>query len=443
VSAIKSSQTTQLTGTFGAPGDKSVSHRALMLSALCIGESRIIGLLEGEDVLATAAAMRAMGATIDRQDDGTWVVHGVGVGGLSQPTSSLDMGNSGTAVRLLMGLVASYPMTVEFTGDASLCSRPMGRIIDPLRPIGADFDASEGNTLPLIVHGTGTPLPTEYDVPVPSAQVKSAVLLAGLNIPGTTIVTEREATRDHTENMLRAMGADVSVIQTDNGGRRVSLKGPAELMAQDIVVPGDPSSAAFLIVAALTTPGSDMTITNVGTNPLRTGLFLTLTEMGADLTMLNERIEGGEPVADIKASYSPLKGVTVPADRAPSMIDEYPILAIAAAAAVGDTVMEGLAELRVKESDRLAAIVDGLSANGISVDSGDDWLKIIGTGGNIPGGGTVATHLDHRIAMAFLVMGCSAKSPITIDEDEMIATSFPTFLGMMDQAGANIAGVAS
>jgi 3-phosphoshikimate 1-carboxyvinyltransferase len=443
VSAIRSSQTTQLTGTFAAPGDKSVSHRALMLSALCIGKSRITGLLEGEDVLATAAAMRAMGATLDRQDDGTWVVQGVGVGGLSQPTSSLDMGNSGTAVRLLMGLVASYPMDVEFTGDASLCARPMDRIIDPLRSIGADFEASEGNTLPLVVHGTPTPLPSDYDVPVPSAQVKSAVILAGLNTPGTTTVLEREATRDHTENMLRAMGADISVTQTESGGRRISLTGPAELSAQDIVVPGDPSSAAFLIVAALTTPGSEMTVTNVGTNPLRTGLFRTLIEMGADLTMLNERVEGGEPVADIKVSYAPLKGVTVPADRAPSMIDEYPILAIAAAAAVGDTLMEGLGELRVKESDRLAAIVDGLSANGVSVESGDDWLRVVGTGGNISGGGTVATHLDHRIAMAFLVMGCSAKSPITIDEDEMIATSFPTFLGLMGQAGAEIVGVTS
>ncbi len=443
MSAIRSSQTTQLTGTFAAPGDKSVSHRALMLSALCIGKSRITGLLEGEDVLATAAAMRAMGATLERQDDGTWVVQGVGVGGLSQPTSSLDMGNSGTAVRLLMGLVASYPMDVEFKGDASLCARPMDRIIDPLRSIGADFEASEGNMLPLVIHGTPTPLPTDYDVPVPSAQVKSAVILAGLNTPGTTTVTERKATRDHTENMLRAMGADISVAQTESGGRRISLTGPAELSAQDIVVPGDPSSAAFLIVAALTTPGSKMTVTNVGTNPLRTGLFQTLTEMGADLTMLNERVEGGEPVADIQVSYAPLKGVRVPADRAPSMIDEYPILAIAAAAAVGDTLMEGLGELRVKESDRLAAIVYGLLANGVSVESGDDWLRVVGTGGNISGGGTVATHLDHRIAMAFLVMGCSAKSPITIDEDEMIATSFPTFLGLMGQAGAEIVGVTS
>jgi 3-phosphoshikimate 1-carboxyvinyltransferase len=441
VSAVRSSQTSRLTGTYGAPGDKSVSHRALMLSALCIGESRITGLLEGEDVLATASAMRAMGATIDRQDDGTWTVRGVGVGGLSQPASALDMGNSGTAVRLLMGLVASYPIDVQFTGDASLCSRPMGRIIDPLGPIGTVVDAAEGNTLPLTVHGTGSPLPTEYEVPVPSAQVKSAVLLAGLNTPGITTVVEAEATRDHTENMLRAMGANLSVSDREGGGRRITLAGPAELRALDIVVPGDPSSAAFLIVAALTTPGSDVTVTNVGTNPLRTGLFQTLREMGAALTLLNERIEGGEAVADIQVSYTPLTGVVVPADRAPRMIDEYPILAIAAAAAQGDTLMQGLAELRVKESDRLAAIAEGLSANGVAVESGDDWLKVTGTGGNIPGGGTVATHYDHRIAMAFLVMGCSANSPIVIDEDDMIATSFPTFLAMMGQAGADIAEV--
>jgi len=447
VSAVQSSQIKALSGQFLAPGDKSISHRALMLSALCVGKSRISGLLEGEDVLATAAAMRAMGASVKKRsgsdNTGDWVVHGVGIGGLAQPASDLDMGNSGTAVRLLMGLVASHALKVTFTGDASLCSRPMARVLTPLKATGAQFLAAEGDRLPLTVEGAAAPLPTCYEVPVPSAQVKSAVLLAGLNTAGTTTVFEREATRDHTENMLRAMGADITVAETTDGGRDISLRGPAELQAQDIIVPGDPSSAAFLIVAALITPGSALTVENVGMNALRTGLFVTLLEMGADLRYVNERVEGGEPVADIEARHSALKGVTVPAERAPSMIDEYPVLAIAAAAATGSTMMPGLAELRVKETDRLKAIAEGLSANKVQVEQGEDWLKIEGTAGHIPGGGMVATHMDHRIAMSFLVMGCVAEAPVTIDEDAEIATSFPTFMSMMRDAGASFEAVSS
>jgi 3-phosphoshikimate 1-carboxyvinyltransferase len=447
VSAVQSSQIAALKGRFLSPGDKSISHRALMLSALCVGESQIFGLLEGDDVLATASAMRAMGASVEKAgggaNDGKWTVHGVGVGGLSQPKSDIDMGNSGTAVRLLMGLVASHALNVTFTGDASLCSRPMGRVLTPLKATGAQFSAAEGDRLPLTIEGAAAPLPTRYEVPVPSAQVKSAVLLAGLNTAGTTTVFEREATRDHTENMLRAMGADISVSATDDGGREISLCGPAELQAQDIIVPGDPSSAAFLVVAALITPGSAMTVENVGMNALRTGLFVTLLEMGADLRYVNERVEGGEPVADIDVRYSALKGVTVPAERAPSMIDEYPVLAVAAAAASGPTMMPGLAELRVKETDRLKAIADGLIANKIEVQQGEDWLQIEGTAGHVPGGGMVATHMDHRIAMSFLILGCVAEAPVTIDEDAMIATSFPSFMAMMREAGASFEAVPS
>ena len=445
VGAVQSKQTNSLTGSYEAPGDKSVSHRALMLSALCIGESHIFGLLEGDDVLATADAMRAMGASVEKvgngANDGKWVVHGVGVGGLSQPAGDIDMGNSGTAVRLLMGLVASYPMDVRFIGDESLCSRPMAWVVEPLKATGAQFTTQDGERLPLTIKGAAVAMPTTYNVPVPSAQVKSAILLAGLNSAGTTTVVEREATRDHTENMLHAMGADIKVTELADGARQIELRGPAELRAQDIVVPGDPSSAAFLVVAALITPGSAITILNVGMNPLRIGLFDTLLEMGADITLVRERQAGGEPVADIEVRYSELHGVSVPAARAPSMIDEYPVLSIAAAAAVGPTLMEGLAELRVKESDRLAAIIDGLEANGIVIEQGDDWLKVEGTSGEIPGGGKIATHMDHRIAMAFLVMGCCANAPVTIDEDAMIATSFPSFMEMMSNAGAKFEAV--
>jgi len=437
--AIRSSLAEGLQGKYVAPGDKSVSHRALMLSALCIGRSRISGLLEGEDVLATAAAMRAMGAEIRQLGPGEWEVHGVGVGGLGQPDAPVNMGNSGTAARLLMGLVATHPISVTFEGDASLCSRPMGRVITPLEASGAQFEAADGNRLPLTVRGAAAPLAMDYDVPVPSAQVKSAVLLAGLNTPGTTKVHEREATRDHSENMLRAMGADLVVTEADDGGRDIALTGPAELEAMDIVVPGDPSSAAFLVVAALITPGSQLTICNVGMNPLRTGLFEALRDMGAQIEETNVREEGGEPVADLIVRYNVLRGVTVPAGRAPSMIDEYPILAMAAAVAEGETLMEGLAELRVKESDRLSAIAEGLAANGVIVEEGEDWLKV--TGGPVPGGGMVATHMDHRIAMSFLILGCVADSPVSIDEDAMISTSFPAFMDMMQQAGALFEGV--
>lgn len=442
--AIQSSQTQGLTGRFMAPGDKSVSHRALMLTALCVGRSHITGLLEGEDVLATAAAMRAMGADIKQLGPGEWEVCGVGVGGLGKPDAPVNMGNSGTAARLLMGLVSTHPISVTFEGDASLCSRPMGRVITPLEASGARFDAFEGNRLPLTVHGAAAPLAMDYDVPVPSAQVKSAVLLAGLNTQGTTKVHEREATRDHSENMLRAMGADLVVTEAEDGGRDIALTGPAELKAMDIVVPGDPSSAAFLVVAALITPGSELTVCNVGLNPLRAGLFDTLRDMGAQIEATNQREEGGEPVADLVVRYSPLHGVKVPAARAPSMIDEYPILAIAAAVAEGETLMEGLAELRVKESDRLSAIANGLAANGVAYEEGDDWLRVTGgsvSAGGVPGGGQVTTHMDHRIAMSFLVLGCVAIKPVLIDADEMIATSFPDFIPMMKEAGAQFEAV--
>ena len=425
-----------LKGVLTAPGDKSMSHRALMLASLCVGQSRISGLLEGDDVLATASAMQALGATIQRDDDGTWIVHGVGVGGLTSPKDPIDMGNSGTGVRLLMGLLATHPVAVKLAGDESLSGRPMGRVITPLKSMGAQFEA-DSDRLPLTLTGVTPAMPITYDVPVPSAQVKSAVLLAGLNTPGRTTVIEREATRDHTENMLRAMGADLQVDCGENG-TTIVLQGPAELSPMDIAVPGDPSSAAFPIVAGLITPGSEVTVKNVCLNPLRAGLYQTLTDMGAALTYSNERTEGGEPVADITARFGPLQGVEVPAERAPSMIDEYPILAMAAAQATGTTVMRGLAELRIKESDRLAAIADGLAANGVTIETGEDWLAVTGSGGKVPGGGTVATHHDHRIAMSFLVLGGIAEAPVQIDDDSMIATSFPTFVSMMNGLGAHI-----
>ncbi len=433
----RSNSVSGLSGRFATPGDKSMSHRALMLGALAVGETRISGLLEGADVLATADAMRAMGAQIERSPDGIWSVHGVGVGGLREPASAIDMGNSGTGVRLLMGLVASQPIRAVFVGDESLSRRPMERVMKPLRQTTAQFTAAEGGCLPITVEGAINPLPLDYEVPVPSAQVKSAVLLAGLNTPGTTSVLEREATRDHTENMLRHFGVDVQV-EDASAGRRISLTGPAELSPASVAVPGDPSSAAFPLVAAVITPGSDLTMTGVLINPLRAGLFDTLREMGADLSFDNERVEGGEKVADIRARFSRLKGVTVPAYRAPSMIDEFPILAIAAACAEGTTEMDGLAELRVKESDRLAAVATGLSANGVRVEEFEAGLTVHGAGGLVPGGGFVETFMDHRIAMAFLVLGCAAANPVTIDEAEMIATSFPDFEALMTKAGASL-----
>lgn len=420
-----------LTGRLGVPGDKSISHRALMFGALAVGTTEISGLLEGEDVLRTAAAMRALGAEVERLGPGAWRVSGRGVGGLVEPADVLDMGNSGTAARLLLGLLAGHPVFAVMTGDASLRKRPMKRVTDPLSATGAQFWTREGGRLPLAVRGAADPLPIDYVLPVASAQVKSACLLAGLCAPGTTRVVEKEPTRDHTENMLRHFGATVSVQDTAEG-RVVLLEGQPELVAAPVLVPGDPSSAAFPIVAALLVPGSRVVVENVGLNPLRTGLITTLREMGAALRVENERIAGGEPVGDIVAEYADLSGVTVPPGRAPAMIDEYPVLAVAAAAARGTTRMKGLAELRVKESDRLAATFALLAANGVRAEIEGDDLIVHGTGGAIPGGGVVETHMDHRIAMSALVMGLAARAPVGVDDAAFIDTSFPGFAALMN-----------
>jgi 3-phosphoshikimate 1-carboxyvinyltransferase len=429
---------TGLTGRHAAPGDKSISHRSLMLGGLAVGETRISGMLEGEDVLATGRAMRALGAEITRGDDGVWSVHGTGVGGLAAPSDVLDLANAGTGVRLLMGVVATHPFTTIFTGDASLRKRPMERVMAPLRQMGARFTAAEGGRLPLTVEGATTALPIRYALPVPSAQVKSAIMLAGLNAPGKTIVVEREPTRDHTENMLRHFGAAVTVEHDTSEGDVIVLDGYPDLRGRALVVPGDPSSAAFPLVAALITEGSELTVTGISVNPLRAGLFDTLIEMGASLEITNRRVEGGEPVADITARSSMLRGVDVPAGRAPSMIDEYPVLAIAAAFAQGRTTMRGLGELRVKESDRISAMARGLAANGVTVEELEDGMIVEGRPGDVPGGGTVETFMDHRIAMSFLVMGCASRDPVTVDEDAMIATSFPNFSALMASAGARL-----
>ncbi|MGN6269774.1 MAG: 3-phosphoshikimate 1-carboxyvinyltransferase [Sphingomonas sp.] len=421
-----------LRGTITVPGDKSISHRALMLSALAVGTSRITGLLEGEDVLATAAAMRAMGATIERRDDGTWIVHGVGVGGLLQPESALDMGNSGTSTRLLMGLVASHAITVTFTGDASLSKRPMARVIEPLSQIGAEITASPGGRLPLMVRGIVPAVPIAYTLPVASAQVKSAVLLAGLNTPGITRVIEPIATRDHSERMLQGFGADLTVEETSDG-RIISLVGEAELRPQDIVVPGDPSSAAFWAVAASIVPGSDIVIANVGMNPTRTGLFAALEAMGADITEQHPRTVGGEPVADLRVRHAALSAIEVPPELTPSMIDEYPVLFVAAALASGRTVARGAHELRVKESDRIATMAEALSACGVGIEEFEDGLSITGTGGEpIRGGARIASKLDHRIAMALAVAGLAARDAVTIDDVAPVATSYPGFFTSLD-----------
>ena len=420
-----------LAGRLGVPGDKSISHRALMFGAIAVGTTEITGLLEGEDVLRTAAAMRALGAEVERTGPGAWRVSGRGVGGLVEPADVLDMGNSGTAARLLLGLLSGHPLFAVMTGDASLRRRPMKRVTDPLSATGAQFWTREGGRLPLAVRGAADPLPLDYTLPVASAQVKSACLLAGLCAPGTTRVVEREPTRDHTENMLRHFGATVSVTDTPEG-RVVTLEGQPELAAAPVLVPGDPSSAAFPIVAALLVPGSRVVVENVGLNPLRTGLIATLREMGAALRVENERIAGGEPVGDIVAEYAVLSGVEVPPGRAPSMIDEYPVLAVAAAAARGATRMRGLAELRVKESDRLAATAALLAANGVKAEIEGDDLVVHGTGGAIPGGGMVETHMDHRIAMSALVMGLAARAPVAVDDAAFIDTSFPGFATLMN-----------
>ena len=423
-----------LCGTIRVPGDKSISHRALMFGALAVGETRIAGLLEGEDVMRTAAAMRALGAEVMQDGPGAWRVAGRGVGGLVEPPDVLDMGNSGTAARLLAGILASCAFFSVMTGDASLRRRPMRRVTDPLAMCGARFASREGGRLPLAIEGAGEALPIEYVVPVPSAQVKSALLLCGLNAPGITRIEEREATRDHSENMLRHFGATVRV-QSAGHGRIIELAGQPELHAADVVVPGDPSSAAFPLAAALLVPGSSLRIDGVGLNPLRTGLFTTLREMGAVLRIENARTEGCEPVGDIIAEYAALRGIEVPPERAPSMIDEYPILAVLAAGASGTTRMRGLKELRVKESDRLSATAAMLSANGVRVTiEGDDLIVV---GGSIPGGGTVATHMDHRLAMSALVMGLASRDGVRVDDASFIDTSFPGFVDLLNGAIGN------
>jgi len=427
-----------LSGTIRVPGDKSISHRALMLGALAVGRTEISGLLEGEDVLATAAALNTLGAHAARAGDGRWTVDGVGIGGLAEPDDLLDLGNSGTGARLLLGILATHPITAFVTGDASLRRRPMGRVVEPLSRFGARFVTREGARLPLVVSGAADPVPISYHLPVPSAQVKSSVLLAGLNTPGATTVIEPQATRDHTERMLRHFGAVVDSEPAEGGGKRVTVEGYPELAAAPIVVPGDPSSAAFPLIAALIVPGSEVTIQGVGVNPLRAGLFECLREMGADIVLLNEREEGGEPVADLRARAGTLTGVDIPAERAPRMIDEYPILAVAAACARGRTVMRGLAELRVKESDRLSAIAAGLSGCGVDVAVDGDTLTIDGSGGPPAGGALIETQLDHRIAMAFLVLGLAARLPVRIDDAAPIATSFPSFVELMNGLGAVI-----
>jgi 3-phosphoshikimate 1-carboxyvinyltransferase len=427
-----------LTGVAEVPGDKSISHRALILGALSIGETRVTGLLEGQDVLDTARAMRAFGAEVTQHGPGIWSVHGVGVGGFREPDNVIDCGNSGTGVRLIMGAMATTDITATFTGDASLNKRPMGRVTDPLALFGARAFGRRGGRLPMTVIGAAVPVPVRYRTPMPSAQVKSAVLLAGLNAPGQTIVTEAEPTRDHTERMLRGFGAQIDVQDTSDG-RVITLTGQPELRGQSVAVPRDPSSAAFPVVAALLVEGSDILVPGVSQNPTRNGLFITLQEMGADLTMENPREEGGEPVADLRVRFSALKGVEVPPERAASMIDEYPILSALAATAEGATIMRGVKELRVKESDRIDAMARGLEACGVKVAETEDSFTVYGMGaGNVPGGATVRSHLDHRIAMSFLCLGLASRAPITVDDASPIATSFPIFGPLMTGLGAKL-----
>jgi 3-phosphoshikimate 1-carboxyvinyltransferase len=428
-----------LQGRVRVPGDKSISHRALILGALTVGESTVGGLLEGEDVLHTAAAMRALGARLARTPEGIWRIHGVGVGGFAQPEGTLDFGNSGTGCRLAIGAVAGSPVTATFDGDASLRSRPMRRVLDPLEKMGARvIRAAEGDRLPLTLQGAADPIPIVYESPVPSAQLKSAVLLAGLAAPGETTVIEAEATRDHTERLLKHFGAKLTSKPHGEHGRRITLQGQPELEPANVVVPADPSSAAFPLVAALITPGSDLILEAVMTNPLRTGLFKTLLEMGATIETLETRDDGGEEVADLRVRACALKGVEVPPERAPSMIDEYLILAVAASFAQGTTRMRGLKELRVKESDRLVATADMLRVNGVDVAIEDDDLIVHGKG-TVAGGGEVATHMDHRIAMSALMLGLASENPVRIDDSAFIATSFPGFVELMRSLGADLA----
>jgi 3-phosphoshikimate 1-carboxyvinyltransferase len=430
-----------LNGTVRIPGDKSISHRAFMFGGLASGETRVSGLLEGEDVINTGRAMQAMGASI-RKDGDTWIINGTGNGCLLEPEAPLDFGNAGTGCRLTMGLVGTYDFAATFVGDASLSKRPMGRVLDPLRQMGVQVDAEAGDRLPVTLRGPRVATPIRYEVPMASAQVKSAVLLAGLNAPGVTTVIERVFTRDHTEKMLAGFGAEISVETDGDGTRHIRLEGQGKLVGQVIDVPGDPSSTAFPLVAALIVPGSDVTIRNVLMNPTRTGLITTLLEMGADISIDNARLAGGEDVADLRVKASELSGVVVPPERAASMIDEYPVLAVAAAFAKGETVMDGIDELRVKESDRLSAMADGLKLNGVDCDEAEASLTVRGRpdgkGLGQAQGSAVATHLDHRIAMSFLVMGLASEHPVTIDDAAMIATSFPEFLDLMGGLGARI-----
>lgn len=423
-----------LSGSLRVPGDKSISHRAMMFGAMARGTTKVWGLLEGEDILATGQAMRELGASIEKIGD-HWQIEGLGIGGFQAPQSDLDFGNAGTGVRLAMGLVGTSPFTTRFVGDASLTARPMGRVLDPLRAIGVEVVEHHDNRLPIALRGPKSPSPIRYRVPMASAQVKSCILLAGLVIPGETVVIEPVMTRDHTEKMLEGFGADISIATDAEGVRTITVKGLPDLKGQNLVVPGDPSSASFPLVAALIVPGSEVVIENVLMNPTRTGIIDTLIEMGGDITIENRRVSGGEDIADLRVKYSKLKGVRVPEHRAPSMIDEYPVLAVAAAFAEGKTEMPGIEELRVKESDRLAAVARGLEANGVPCEEGPDYLIVEGRG-HVPGGGTVATHLDHRIAMSFLVMGMAADTPVSIDDDRMIATSFPSFMDDFTRLGA-------
>lgn len=441
--ALVTAASPPLAGAVRVPGDKSISHRALIIGGLARGRTTVSGLLEGHDVLATASAMRAMGATIIRSGQGAWAIDGTGVGVLLDPEEPLDFGNAGTGVRLVMGLIAGHGVTARLTGDASLTRRPMGRVLAPLAEIGARVVDGGPDRLPLTLEGALDPMPVTYRLPVPSAQVKSAVLLAGLNAPGITTVIEPEPTRDHTERMLAYFGARLEISDAPGGGRRIALHGRPDLAGREVAVPGDPSSAAFPLVAGLIVPGSRLTVEQVMTNPSRTGLLDTLAEMGARLKLTDRPACGGEPVADVVVEAGPLRGVEVPAARAPSMIDEYPVLAVAAAFAEGTTVMRGLSELRVKESDRLAAIAAGLAANGIAVRIEGDDLMVEGTGGKVPGGGLVETFMDHRIAMSFLVMGLAAERPVTVDDGAMIATSFPGFVELMRRLGADIGPAAA
>jgi 3-phosphoshikimate 1-carboxyvinyltransferase len=439
---LRAARARALAGTVRPPGDKSISHRSLMLGALAVGETQIEGLLEGEDILSTAAAMRALGAVVTNPAPGSWRVSGPGVGALLEPQGVIDYGNAGTGVRLAIGIAGSHAFSTTFTGDASLVKRPMGRVLDPLRRMGIQAIARSGDRLPLTVHGPDRMTPIEFRLPVPSAQVKSAVLFAALNAPGVVTVIEPWPTRDHTERMLAGFGASIEVTPGEDGTRIIRLEGRPKLKPQNIVVPGDPSSAAFPIIAATIVPGSDIVVEGVLLNPTRTGLLDTLREMGAKLTIEKERNVGGETVGDVRVEYAQLRGVTVPAARAPTMIDEYPVLAVAAAFAEGDTIMEGIGELRVKESDRVATTIAGLKANGI--DASDEKERMIVRGKrSVAGGGTVETKFDHRIAMSFLVLGLASEKPVRIDDATAISTSFPEFRELMATLKARIEPVAA